>query len=315
MREQKDENEYFDLHDSLKLYCAKKGIVVQIIEERSVEFSDTAKVMWGLSTGIYAKTSGQLWRPKEFNQNTAFVGLSYAQYGKDKNEYAIGCSQLFDSAGNGMRLLLKPIYNPKIIRNNPFMRETDAFKMLSQLKNIYCDSVPFSKLKRIVIHKTTFFTNDEIAGISQGLEGIDDIELLQIQEFTGWRAIRFASHNIDSVDKYPIKRGTVIPIDDFSFLLWTHGSVMSDDLAGAKKNYYKGGRGIPAPLLVRRYLGKASGETIVREILMLTKMNWNSGDSLYKKLPVTLDFAKILSQMAKQKEALYNKPYDFRFFM
>lgn len=44
-------------------------------------------------------------------------------------------------------------------------------------------------------------------------------------------------------------------------------------------------------------------------------MNWNSGDNLYKDLPVTLDFAKILSRMAKQKEALYDKPYDFRFFM
>ena len=35
MRELKNENVYFDLHDSLKIYCAGKGIVTQIIEERS----------------------------------------------------------------------------------------------------------------------------------------------------------------------------------------------------------------------------------------------------------------------------------------
>lgn len=48
---------------------------------------------------------------------------------------------------------------------------------------------------------------------------------------------------------------------------------------------------------------------------MLTKMNWHSGDSLYKILPVTLDFAKVLSRMSKQDEAIYDKPYDFRYFM
>ena len=32
----KNDKVYFDLHDSLKIYCAGKGIVTQIIEERSV---------------------------------------------------------------------------------------------------------------------------------------------------------------------------------------------------------------------------------------------------------------------------------------
>ena len=46
MRELKNENVYFDLHDSLKIYCAGKGIVTQIIEERSVHTnSDMAKIM------------------------------------------------------------------------------------------------------------------------------------------------------------------------------------------------------------------------------------------------------------------------------
>ena len=63
------------------------------------------------------------------------------------------------------------------------------------------------------------------------------------------------------------------------------------------------------------YYGNSSGDILAKEILMLTKMNWNSGDSLYKVLPVTLDFAKVLSRMSKQNEAIYNKAYDFRYFM
>lgn len=48
MRELKNDKIYFDLHDSLKIYCAGKGIVTQIIEERSVHTnSDMAKIIWG----------------------------------------------------------------------------------------------------------------------------------------------------------------------------------------------------------------------------------------------------------------------------
>lgn len=313
MRELKNDMEYFDLHDSLKIYCAGKGIVSQIIEERSVHTkNDMAKIIWGLSTAIYTKAIGKLWKPKIVKYDTAYIGLSYVQSVKETEKISIGCSQLFDSEGNGMKLYLRPLKNPQIIQKNPFMRSEDACRLMSNLKKIYDESVPLHKLNRIVIHKTTHFTKEEMDGITKGLVGIDNIELLQIQEFTTWRAIRFQN---DNVAPFPIQRGTVIPLDKDEFLIWTHGSVQHDELAGRNMNYYKNGRGIPSPLLVRRFMGKSTAEELVNEILMLTKMNWNSGDGLYKILPVTLDFAKTLSRVAKQDLVVYDKPYDFRYFM
>ena len=47
-------------------------------------------------------------------------------------------------------------------------------------------------------------------GITKGLAGVDNIELLQIQEFSAWRAIRFQH---DVATPFPIQRGTVIPLD------------------------------------------------------------------------------------------------------
>lgn len=313
MREVKNESVYFDLHDSIKIYCASKGIVTQIVEERSVlKSSDMAKTAWGLSTALYTKAVGKLWKPKNVKNDTAFVGLSYVQSVKDNEKISIGCSQLFDSEGNGMKLYLRPLKNPMIIQNNPYMNSQDACRLMSSMKQIYDQSIPINSLSRIVIHKTTHFTKDEIEGIVKGLASVDDIELLQIQQFSAWRAIRFQNSNVAS---YPIQRGTVIPLDRDTFLLWTHGSVQHDELAGRNRNYYKGGRGIPSPLLVKRFLGKASVNDLVNEILMLTKMNWNSGDGLYKVMPVTLDFAKMLSKVAKQDLVVYDKPYDFRYFM
>ena len=183
---------------------------------------------------------------------------------------------------------------------------------MNNLKRIYDESVPLHKLNRIVIHKTTHFTKEEMEGITNGLAGVDNIELLQIQEFSAWRTIRFQN---DTATPFPVQRGTVIPLEKDTFLIWTHGSVQHDELAGKNLNYYKNGRGIPAPLLVRRFMGKSSAQELVNEILMLTKMNWNSGDGLYKILPVTLDFAKALSRVAKQDLVVYDRPYDFRYFM
>ena len=302
----------FNLHDALKLYATEKSLKIQIIEEKSLNTYDPCKVMWGLSTSLYAKASGVLWHPEAIESDTAYIGISYA-YSEEKG-ICIGCSQLFDATGTGIRMILRKINNPIFIgKNNPFMREEDARIMMTELREQYYHSTPVNTLKRIVVHKTTPFIREEISGIMQAFRGID-VELLQIQGYSPWRGIRFGTQPGKIADKFAVKRGLAVKLNHDSFLLWTHGCVIHPELSG-KLNYYKGSRGIPSPLLVRRFAGNADGDTLAREILMLTKMNWNSGDSLYKTLPVTLDVAKVLARMSKQNEAIFDKAYDFRFFM
>ena len=243
---------------------------------------------------------------------TAYIGISYA-VSKEKG-ICIGCSQLFDSTGTGMRMLLRKLDSPHFAgKHNPYMGQEEARSMMSALREEYYRCNPTAKLDRIVIHKTTPFMRDEILGFVQAFEGIADIELIQIQEFNHWKGIKYGLDYDTGAEGYPLNRGTIIPISVDSFLLWTHGCLTNPELGVG--HYYKNGRGTPTPLVVKRYYGNSSGDTLAREILMLTKMNWNSGDSLYKILPVTLDFAKVLSRMSKQNEAIYNKAYDFRYFM
>ena len=59
----------FNLNDAVKLYAMDKGVKVQFIEERSVRASDQCKVLWGLSTSIYAKANDILWQPSEVQDN------------------------------------------------------------------------------------------------------------------------------------------------------------------------------------------------------------------------------------------------------
>jgi len=313
-RELKTDQTYFDLHDSLKLYSVKKGLRLQFIEDKSINYNDQAKIKWWLSLGIYVKSNGTPWKVKTDNIETAFVGLGYAVRQNARNKVVLGSSQIFDGNGNGLRFLLQPIEKPVYFGKNPFMSKDDAFRLVSNIRNTYHKIDPNIGLKKLVLHKTTHYTRDEIEGICNALDGIENIELLQIQQFSNWRAIKLKFDSVKKIhtpDGYPIERGTIIQLDEFSFLLWTHGVVESKELKG---KYYQGKRGIPTPLLIKRFRGTDPIETVANDILKLTKMNWN-GAELYKIMPVTIDFSKVLSVMGKQLEELGNKAYDFRYFI
>lgn len=312
-RENKTTDIYYDLHDSLKIYCVKKNLKVQFIEDKSISYKDTAKVMWWLSLGIYVKAGGIPWKISSDDNSTAFVGLGYAIKQNAKNKVVLGSSQIFDGNGNGLKFLLQPIEKPVYYNKNPFMSKEDAFRLVSNIRNTYNRIDPIVGLKKIIIHKTTYFTKDEIEGIKNALSGIDNIELIQVQQLCDWKALKLKkqTNGKHTFDDYPIERGTIIQLDEFSFLLWTHGVVNSPEF---NKVYYQGKRGIPMPLLIKRFLGKDSIEVIAFDILKFTKMNWN-GAELYKSLPVTIDFSKKLSVMGKQLEDLGTKPYDFRYFI
>jgi len=150
-----------------------------------------------------------------------------------------------------------------------------------------------------------------MTGIATALSGIENIELLQIQQDTSWRAIAFDPKR-RAANMFPLYRGTAIPLDRFSFLLWTQGDVLG--IAGSGRHYYQEKRGIPAPLLIRRFRGKESLKDSAADVLKLTKMNWNN-HQLYSRMPVTISLATRIAQIAKQVQSSWPIPYDFRYFL
>ena len=246
----------------MEIIATEKGIRLQLIEEKSIDTDDPCKVMWALSTSLYAKANGVMWHPEAIQNDTAYIGISYA-YSEEK-KICIACSQLFDSTGTGIKMALRKINDPIVLhKTNPFMREDDARTLMNELREQYYHSAPVNYLRKIVIHKTTPFVREEISGIMQAFKGVD-VELVQIQDYCSWRGIRFGQEPSKTAEKFAVKRGLTVKVDQDSFLLWTHGCVIHIELSETL-NYYKGSRGIPAPLLVRRFAGKA------RAIFLLKK--------------------------------------------
>jgi argonaute-like protein implicated in RNA metabolism and viral defense len=104
----------------------------------------------------------------------------------------------------------------------------------------------------------------------------------------------------------------VLVVESNKALLWVHGTV--DPVRPGPRPYYQGKSRIPAPLLVRRHYGSTDLAVTAREILGLSKMNWNSFD-MYTKLPATIESSNRIARIGALLERAQPASYDYRLFI
>lgn len=304
-RFEQSEDKENNLHDYIKLHAANK-YVTQFISSRSIHSTDSiCKKIWNLAIAIYTKTIALPWQPNNVSTRNAFVGIGF---GKSKNGIIVGCSQMFDSYGRGLQLLLKPVSSNA---KNPFMTELESYDVGKSLCNMYYNYYPTQSLQNITIHKSTPFKNAEISGLEKSFSHIDNLELIQIEDKPNIKAIKL--RKIGWPHSYPLSRGTLIKISDNEAYLWTHGVVNSLGFNNDKP-YVKGGKAYPSPILIRRFKGTLPLEEVAKNILMLTKMDYNSADILYSNIPVTIKYTDKVVDIIKQDTNSLEE-VDFRFII
>ena len=112
-------------------------------------------------------------------------------------------------------------------------------------------------------------------------------------------------------DTFPVRRGTVVRLDDQPALLWNH-RVTSAVKPGRK--YSQGKRRILSPLVIRRHAEEAPLETLAREILGLSKKNWNTFD-LYTDVPAAIASSNEIARIRSMLDRFTEASYDYRLFM
>ncbi|WP_416040525.1 SIR2 family protein [Acinetobacter lactucae] len=309
----KSEYEYFDLHDYIKAYAAQQGISTQFIREKTVNSSQSCRVKWWLSLAFYVKAMRTPWRLESIDNHTAFVGIGYSinrnLYSENSKRIILGCSHIYSARGEGMQFQLGRIENPIIHHHNPYMSEEDARRTGEKIRQMFFDA-KMQLPRRVVIHKRTAFTEEEQRGFTQGLEGVEDIELIEINFEDSFRYL--SSKLVNSkleIDGFPIARGTVIVQSSNTALLWVHGATPSAQNPSFK--YFQGKRRIPVPLVIKRYIGQSDISQLANEILGLSKMNWNTFD-YYSRLPVTLESANDIARIGVYFNNFSPMSYDYR---
>lgn len=313
--------EDFNLHDFVKGTTASLGIPSQILREPTATSKpNRASIAWSLGVGIYSKVGGTPWKLAASGEHTAFIGIGYAvrKDGSGNPQFVTCCSQVFDSEGGSPEFVAYQT-NAKtvtMIGSNPFLSREAMRAIMARSLSLYLESHAGALPSRVVVHKSTEFQKQEIEGCRDAFSRVPDLELIQIQADTPWRAVQVEKGYRDAESmraaNYPVKRGSLLYIGDYEVVLWAQGD--APGITFNDRSFFKEGVGIPRPMLLRRWLGTAGAETPATEILALTKMNWNN-DSLYDTMPVTLGYASVLAHVLKTMPSLDSRPYPYRLFM
>ena len=304
----------FDLHDYVKAVTASADMPSQIVrDDHALSYHDRCSVAWRLGIACYVKAGGTPWKLADATPDVAYVGVSYAlRPASSGARFVTCCSQVFDAEGTGLEFVAYDA-DPSRMRvegDNPFLSRDQMRSVMARALALYQRRHAGAAPNRVAIHKTTRFTPAEAEGCFDAWASVKDVELLQIQQETSWRAVQMTSST--KADAWPVHRGTAVALGGTELLLWTQGNArgISD-----KGNFFKEQKVIPRPLVVRRHGGHGPAAPACREILGLTKMNWNN-DGLYDALPTTLEYASRLARVIKRMPDLDSRrAYPFRLFM
>lgn len=290
-----------DFHDQLKAAALKYPAPLQIIRPRTWAdrskppkgvkrrpVQDEATRAWNLHTALYYKAGGRPWRLiRSFaDTTTCYLGVSFYR-SADQTLLHMSVAQLFNERGEGVVVKGGPAAVLKEDRQ-PHLTEDDAHDLVAAALTAYRKEHG-NYPARLVIHKTTGYTDHERTGFEGAAEdvGIEVVELIWLSESDPTRLFRPGTH--------PPLRGTLISLADDRHILYTKGSI---DFYGTYPGMY-----IPAPLAIRPVELSQDPGQLVAETLALTKLNWNHSQ-LDGHLPITLHAA------AKVKAILRHLPSD-----
>lgn len=314
----------FDAHDELKAAGAELNVPTQVINDRTFDFGYSASIAWRLALALYVKAGGTPWRLAPLPgvpSDSAYIGLAYALRGDPRDaRFVTCCSQVFDADGGGMQFVAydarDPIQDIDEARRNPYLSRSDMRAVLARSLDLYRRRNAGATPSRVVVHKTTAFTGEELAGVSDALAAVKEIECIEITKRVAWRGVWLRAsgraEGKSEPDKYPVHRGTVVPLSGTTALVWVAGNAPS--VARRGDSYFQGGKSIPAPVLLTRHMGRGPLELIASEALSLTKMDWNN-DALYDPLPVTIGYSQRLARTIANVPTLPRRAYPYRMFM
>ena len=315
----------FDAHDVLKAIGAKFGIPTQVLNDRAFAFSSgsAASIAWRLAIALYVKAGGIPWKLAPLPgvpEGTAYIGLAYAlKAHADGVHHVTCCSQVFDMDGGGMQFVAfearDPIADLQEAKRNPFLSRADMRAVLARSLLLYQARNGGELPRRLVVHKTTAFKEEEIQGASEALAAVPEFECIEVGSNSAWRGVWMVANpkgpKPTKADGYPVPRGIVQMRSGTSCFVWVAGNAPG---VSSKSAYYQGGKSIPRPLVLTRHAGSGPLQLIAAEALALTKMDWNN-DALYDPVPVTIRYSQRLARTIANVPNLPGQSYPYRLFM
>lgn len=286
-----------DLHHLLKARTMQWRIPIQLILPSTYDESkarklkrtgiprplqDEATRAWNIFSALYYKAGGTPWRlVRDSSQLSAcFVGISFFE-SLDRSRLTTSMAQVFNELGEGVVVrggaasLSKDDRQPHLSGDDCRALITDA---LAKYRDVH-RTLP----ARVVIHKSSPFSLEEEAGARKAIQEarIDIYDLVHVND----SEIRLYRDGV-----YPPLRGTFLQTSGRSGVLYTKGSVPFFETYP--------GMYVPKPVSIKIAAGDQTPLAHAKEILALTKMNWNS-TQFDGGMPLTLTAAQSVGNVLK----------------
>ena len=288
---------------ALKARAMQYNTPIQLIREYVLhdnnKSQDVATKAWNFCTALYYKGLQTIPWKLETDENkpkVCFVGIGFYR-SRDKKTIQTSLAQIFNENGKGVILRGSPVTEDKDDKR-PHLTYDQSLTLLKDALTKYkfaTGTMP----GRVVLHKTSKYYEDELDGFTQAMQelGITEYDIATVTETD----LRFFRNNL-----YPPVRGSLFSLTDQRHILYTRGSVH-------QYQTYPG-MYIPAPIEIRIVRAVSSAKTVCKEVLGLTKMNWNN-TQFDNKYPITIGCARRVGEIMKYLEENEQPKESYAFYM
>lgn len=302
-----------NFHNQLKARLLGRDCPTQIVRESTIAFAEVlntsghplrdlegmeSAIAWNLATAAFYKAGGRPWKIAAIRDGVCYVGLVFKLDTNARDARTACCAaQMFLDSGDGVvfKGAVGPWYNPD---QGDYHLDAAAAQSLVELAAKSYKQKTGTNPRELFLHGRVRFTNVEWNGFSAGAPPNTELVGVRIRSTTELKLFRKGTH--------AILRGLAYVRDPRFAYLWTKGFV-------ARLLTYPG-REVPNPLLVDVCRGEAPIETVLSDIMALTKLNYNTctfadGD------PVTLRFANAVGEILTAGPIPVAPPLPFRYYI
>jgi hypothetical protein len=267
----------YDFHNIIKVMGMKHRLPTQFILPTTLDLGrklfvqDLATRAWNLSVAAYYKSKGIPWKLAELDLGTCYAGVSFYREctSEGKQTMRASVAQVFLASGETLILRGDPFESPDS-DTRPHMNVQQAQSLRDQIVRAYKWSHKEQPPERLVIHKSSEFTSEEVKGFMEGENAVKQTDLLTLtQSPVDWYRN----------GGYPIVRGSVVKVSNSEYYIFTLGYI--PQLQTFPKP------GIPFPVRVRVANLDSPERKMCREVLSLTRLNWNNAD-FCDQMPITI---------------------------
>jgi len=284
-----------------RIMTHQNPVPVQIIRRETLIRPDDqgqslATRAWNLAVSLFYKAGHEPWRPADLPGNTCFIGISFHHLKRREGDVVYASvAQAFSNEVEPFALKGSLVPHDQRRDRQPYLSEAQSASLMAEVLEKYRDRAGMLPT-RVVVHKTSMYQPEEEKGFRSTAEGLVPTCDLIWMRSTGFRLIRKGMQEP--------WRGTLCSVGEESYLFTMGYVAWWDEYPGPH---------IPAPLEIGS-CGETDMRERARELLALTKMNWNSTEGLGR-YPITISFARKVGMLMTELSENQGPNPSYRFYM